>query len=285
MPVSLFIDAMILGGIYSLSSLSLGILLGIIGLVNLGHGAWLLTVPLVVSGLINHSFTGLEPFLYLIVLCLFPICLWYFSAVPAHKGSHSALLYPIVMGVGFISIVQDGISKIIPGGIIELAHLKTGLNLPIVGMVSPKILITVITYLLYFVMFLFLKSSKLGLAIRAMSIDQNTCNFLGINTFKVYLLVFLISSFFAYGAGVAMALIYPLTGSSVLTITVKSLIIVGLCKYFTSIAIVVNAITFALAEQIISYFLGNGVQDLLPYFVLVIMLNIRPWRKIEKTTN
>ncbi|MBI9105266.1 MAG: branched-chain amino acid ABC transporter permease [Spirochaetales bacterium] len=117
--------------------------------------------------------------------------------------------------------------------------------------------------------------TKFGLGIRAIASNTATAGLLGINTNKMFALVFAIAGALAGMAGVLLGLkynVYPTMGN------------IGLKAFIASVfgglgsvrGAIVGAIVIGVTEVMVSGYLSSGLRDLITFALLIIILLIKP---------
>jgi branched-chain amino acid transport system permease protein len=210
----------ILNGLYFaafifLISLGLNIILGVMGILNLAHGslyaigafmaAWLivalgkgapifLVYPALISGLVLAAFFGLF--------------MEYFLIRPMYKR---ALEYQLLITFGALLVLED-IIKMIWGGEAYYASrpFDTLGKVHILGNSYPAYFLLVMTLALVIglLIWLFMARTKIGIMLRAISLDREMAIALGLNVHKLGTFAFVLG---AGLAGFAGALVVPTT--------------------------------------------------------------------------
>ena len=117
--------------------------------------------------------------------------------------------------------------------------------------------------------------TKFGLGIRAIASNSSTAGLLGINTNKMFALVFAIAGALAGMAGVLLGLkynVYPTMGN------------IGLKAFIASVfgglgsvrGAIVGAIVIGVTEVMVSGYLNSGLRDLITFALLIAILLVKP---------
>lgn len=121
-----------------------------------------------------------------------------------------------------------------------------------------------------------LNRTSLGRAIRAVAQDEIGAQLLGIDLGRVYRLTFALSSALAALAGAALLFMfpsYPTVGLKPLYIAWTVVILAGLGNVGGAI---VGGFVVALLQTTTSYFLGTAWEDVVPFFLIILILIVRP---------
>lgn len=125
-------------------------------------------------------------------------------------------------------------------------------------------------------LFLFLKKTLTGATIEAVAQDRHGAALMGIDTNRVSMLVFAISSGMAAAAAALIAsinLIYPSMG---LTYNLKAFAVIVLGGMGSVPGAIVGAYILAFAEAFGGAYISSAYQDVIAFGLLVIILTVRP---------
>src|SRR5579872_449462 len=130
--VNIFIQGALLGGFYSLFAIGLSLSFGIMRLVNIAHGDFIVLAAYV--GMVAVQSTGLSPFLSLVIVVPVMFLLGYALQRGLLNFTLSGgLLPPLLVTFGISVIIQNGLLQgfgaydhRLQQGAIETASLQTG---------------------------------------------------------------------------------------------------------------------------------------------------------------
>jgi len=232
--LNVFIQGSLLGGIYALFAIGLSMSFGIMRLVNIAHGDFI-----VLSGyvaLVVTQSTGLDPFSSLAIVVPVMFVLGYaLQRGLLNQTLTGGLLPPLLATFGISIIIQNGLLQgfgaydhRLQEGAIETAsiHLPGGID---VG-VYPLLVFAVAVFSIASLQFLFYRTG-LGRAFRAVSDDADTAELMGIDNRKLYALALGIAMIFTAIAGVLFGIrtiFDPAAGPIRLILAFEAVIIGGL---------------------------------------------------------
>ena len=232
--LNILIQGTLLGGIYALFAIGLSMSFGIMRLVNIAHGDFI-----VLSGyvaLIVTQATGLDPFSSLVVVVPVMFGLGYaLQRGLLNQTLSGGLLPPLLVTFGISIIIQNGLLQgfgaydhRLQEGPIETAslHLPGGID---VG-VYPLLVFAVAVFAIASLQVLFYHTG-LGRAFRAVSDDADTAELMGIDNRKLYALALGIAMVFTAIAGVLFGIrtiFDPAAGPIRLILAFEAVIIGGL---------------------------------------------------------
>lgn len=176
-----------------------------------------------------------------------------------------------VMGDNLVIIAFTGRFRIFPVNFPSESIQIFGSN---VGLVD--ILIFVVSMLALLAVELIIRKTKLGLAIRSASYSLEATSLMGVDTFKLILWIFLIAGSLAGVAGTLLGAKYTAYPSLGTFYTNKAFI----CAVFGGLGslpgAVVGALILGVSEAMISAYVSTSLRDLFAYFLLIVILLIRP---------
>jgi branched-chain amino acid transport system permease protein len=200
------IDAAALGSLYALVALGIGLIFGIMRLINFAHGdfimlgAYALIVPS--SAVTATLWIGAWPTPLLIgAICLVVILIALASERLAFRPVRTAAPAVLLITSFALSFFFENLVIMVYGGRPKAVNLWAELAGPILlgGIRIPKLqLITIaVTILLLLLLVLFLKRTPIGVAMRAASEDFGMARLLGVRANRVIAAAFAISGFLA----------------------------------------------------------------------------------------
>jgi branched-chain amino acid transport system permease protein len=232
--LNIFVQGGLLGGIYALFAIGLSMSFGIMRLVNIAHGDFI-----VLSGyvaLVVTQSTDLDPFSSLVIVVPVMFALGYaLQRGLLNQTLSGGLLPPLLVTFGISIIIQNGLLQgfgaydhRLQEGAIETASLRLpgGIDVGI----FPLLVFAVAVFSIASLQFLFYRTG-LGRAFRAVSDDADTAELMGIDNRKLYALALGIAMVFTAIAGVLFGIrtiFDPAAGPIRLILAFEAVIIGGL---------------------------------------------------------
>lgn len=130
--------------------------------------------------------------------------------------------------------------------------------------------------LLLFLVDVFLKRTMTGKSIRAVASNAELCNIYGLNSNKIILVAFAISSTLAGTVGILSAMdtnMTPTFGFDLLLYGIVAMIIGGVGNTFGSIA---GALLVSTAQHLAAYYIDTNWMDAVTYVILILFLIWKP---------
>ena len=279
--ISILLSGISLGGQYALIAIGYTMVYGILRLINFAHGD-----VFMVAGLMMVYLSASLPLAAAIpLMIILTVLLGFIIERAAYKPLRTAPRMSVMISAIGVSYLLQNLATYITGGLArpypEISFLKKSfaigsLNIKIITLLTP-----VLTILLVIALVIFIKHTKTGMAMRAVSKDFDTARLMGVKVNSVITVTFIIGSFLA---GVGSILYFTNYGQVSPTIgampglkafvaavfggigsipgAVLGAYIIGVCesliKANDSIAIFSNAFTFALLIVVL-LFKPNGM--------------------------
>jgi branched-chain amino acid transport system permease protein len=272
-------SGLLVGGVYALAALGLSICWGVLNILNIAHGEFLMLGCVAAYGV--YAFTGINPFL--IVLVIVPIFFGFsylFEKILIRpmrgKTETETLVASILVTLGAALVIEDVTAffwgKSFTGIPYSMASLKVG------GVVIPLIRLSILIFILALTWMIqvYLKRSYTGKAIQAITQNREGARVVGINIIGISMVTFIIGSVLASIAGVFYVVLYSMTPYMGLALTVKYMCIVvlgGLGSLFGSLA---GGVILGVTEAIVGYYFGSDWSPTVAYMALVLILLLRP---------
>ncbi len=277
--VQLLIGGILQGGIYALGAFGLSLIFGVLRVLNVAHGDFL-----VLGGLGTYWLYvtfGLSPFLAIvIVLPVFALA----GAVAERllirpiraRTAHEFLVASILVTLGLALAIEDvgAFSMVQPvkGIDYSLAPIRVGtIVISTLRLVSLGVILT-----LALALHAFLRKSLQGKAIRAVIEDREGAMLAGIDVLAVSRNTFAIGIALTAVAGVFFITIIPVEPHLGIPLTLKYLSIIVLGGIGNLPGTLLGAVILAVSESLVGFWMGAEWSVTVAFVLLVAILLIRP---------
>lgn len=277
--VDLAVSSILLGGFYAAMAYGLGLIFGVLRVVNLTHGGMIMAAAYMTWVLFRT--VGIDPYLSIpIVMAAFFVFgaamykgLVRFLPRGAAGGVQSLLLlfglWLLMRNVAYL--LFRGNTHSIQTGYATSSISILGTSIPITRLVVFVLAIGVLVLL-----HVLLTRTYTGKAIRAVAQNPESCTLVGIDVERIYMLTFGIGTALAGLGGLFVATIFgfnPETGAVEL---LKSFVVVVLGGLGSVLGIAVGALVLAVAESFSILFLPSFLTAAVGFVLLVLVLVFRP---------
>jgi branched-chain amino acid transport system permease protein len=277
--IDLAVSAVLLAGLYAIMAYGLGLIYGVLRVVNLAHGGIIMAGAYLAWVL--HGWIGLDPYLaiplvvpaaFLAGMAMYRFLVRHLPRGPAGGPASLLLLFGVWLVLRNVAyLLFSGNDQTIRTEYstrsVKLLGTWVSVNrLAVLG-------IAVVTPLL---LHLLLKRTYLGRAIRAVAQNADSCTLVGVNVERIYTVTFGIGTALAGLAGLLSATIFsfnPGYGSGEL---LKSFVVVVLGGLGSVVGIGVAALILAVVEVFAILVLPSYLTAAVGFVMLVLVLVLRP---------
>lgn len=272
------IQGVLLGGLYALFAAGLSLIFGVMRLVNLAHGDFIVVAAYTILLVGDHL--GLDPFAAALIALPVLFAVGYaLQHLLLNRTFGRDLLPPLLVTFGLSIIIQNGLLQLfsadsvrLRSGTIETASIALGGGIA-VGVVPLLTLISAIAVIM-FLNFVFY-STTIGQAFRATSDDLEVAQLMGIDVGRI----FAIAMGLAF-AVIAIAALYvglranfdPTIGPARLLYAFEAVIIGGLGSFWGTLA---GGIVLGVAQTIGAH-INPEWQILSGHLAFLVVLVLRP---------
>ncbi len=273
--LQLLVDGILVGAIFALVAYGMALVWGVMNLINVAQGEFVLLGGYVVYFLAQAGMPALlaVPFGAIAVAGL---C-WTLYRVVIFRVVDKDLFTSILATFGLSILIQQLANQWFGSDVLTVESGLGSLFLAhrMVTVSEIKVVAFVGTVLLAVLLVWFLRRSRLGQAIRATAQNPRAARILGIDTDRVYAATFAINGAICGAAGglVAMTwIIYPYAG---LSYTVRSFMIVVAAGLGNLAGVVAAGTGLGIAENYAGFLLGAQYQTAFVFSLLVVILVTR----------
>jgi branched-chain amino acid transport system permease protein len=286
--VQQMVNGITIGAFYSLVALGYTMVYGVLKLINFAHGdlfmwgAYLGFTGLNVAlGIVGQN----TPWVILPVITLVMVTVALAGVLVdrvAYRPLRSAgRLAPVISALGVAFILQslarnaygaswntypEGITP--TGGIVLQGGVRIGVM---------QIIVLVTSFLLMGALYLFVQRTRLGTAMRAVSLDHDTSRLMGINVDRIIAIVFLIGPGLGGVAGMIVALYYGSFDFTLgWTFGLKAFIAAILGGIGNIPGAMLGGMLLGIVESLGAGYLSPQWKDVIAYAILILILIFRP---------
>ncbi|NUU35926.1 branched-chain amino acid ABC transporter permease [Pseudomonas sp. C2B4] len=275
--INTLLQGMLLGGLYAMFAVGLSLMFGIMRLVNIAHGDFIVLASYLALMVVNHL--GFSPLASLMIVVPVMFCFGYLlQRGLLNRTLGQDILPPLLVTFGLSIIVQNVLlqffsadSQKLSQGDLEVASV--GFGSLSVG-IMPLMVFGGALLIIGGLQLLFYKTA-LGRAFRATSDDQQTARLMGVNNAHIFGLAMALAMAVVSIAGVFLAIrtsFDPTVGPARLLYGFEAVIIGGLGSLWGTLAGgVILGIAQALGAKI-----DPGWQILAGHLVFLLILVVRP---------
>ncbi len=274
---SSLIVGVLLGGMFSLTAVGLSLVLGVLRLVNLAHGEFLVVGAY--AGFYLLSVAGIDPLLGLPViaagLALAAAPLYRYLIAPlAGRGAEA----PMMTMFGVLIVLQNLFLLVFHADTrsIETSYSTAALSLGTVSVGRIYVIGFVISVTAVALIHLLVTRTEFGRDLRASSEDPTAAAIVGVNVRRVHMLTFALGAACAGAGGTLSGLAFSFTPSSGASYLLNSFAVVVLGGLGSVLGTLVAGITIGVVQSLGGVLLGDGYRDAVALVLFLVVLTVRP---------
>lgn len=277
------------GSIYALIALGYTMVYGIAKMLNFAHGDVIMVGAYTLS--VSASMLGISPYLGVLASIVFCAVLGVVLEKVAYKPlRNSSPLAVLITAIG-VSYFLQSLALLIFGSqqqkVASVIHIPS-IYLGSIELTGESIVTLGVTIIIMIALTLFIKKTKTGRAMLALSEDRGAAQLMGINVNRTISITFAIGSGLAAVAGVLFVSSYgfvgPYTGSLP---GIKAFVAAVLGGIGSIPGAMLGGILLGVIESFAQAYISTQLSDAIVFGVLILVLLVRPAgllgrKKIEK---
>lgn len=277
--VQIIISGLLLGGIYALISIGLNIIFGVIKIVNLAHGDFLMMA--MYAAFFLFTLQGIDPFVGIVIIfpafVLFGVFIFRVIIKPL-LGSAETEVNTIIATAGLGFVLQNLALMLWKSDIRAMETSMTGKSYEILGVMLSSgrtwafVVCLIVALLLYYV----LMYTKIGTHIRAVSQDTDAATLMGINVDKIYTLTFAMGIGLVGVAGAIIAPTYNMYPTIGIYFNTMAFIIVVLGGLGSFTGALIGGLIIGLVEAFAGVLASAELAQVFALLIFLVILFIRP---------
>lgn len=272
------LDGLVLGGLYALAAVGFSLIFGVLGVVNLSHGAIVL-IGAYLTWFAWHT-TGLDP-----LLCIPPVMAVMFAAGYAYQRGliqlavdRSSLLASMLVTFGVALMLRNALAlafspdfkSISPGWAFSYFRLGalTVDMVRISALLASLALLGALAYVL--------NRTRIGRVIRATAQQELAARLCGVDARHVYAVTFGVSAAFAGASGAILGIVLPFSPPDEANWTMNAFVVVVLGGVGSPSGALLGGLLLGLISTATSQLIGPAFPNVMMFLILVLMLMVRP---------
>lgn len=275
------INALSLGSVYALFALGFTLVFGVLGVINLSHGAIFMLGSYIALSLIERL--AMPLWLAMVMAMLATGCIGmlvdYLILKPlrARNAPHLApMIATIGVAIMFTNLAQGlfgAENQRFPAGVIP----EESLNIGALHVTALQLGIVVISFVLMLALLVVMRRTQIGRALRAIAESPKAAYLLGINVEGLFLLTSFAAAALGGAAGVLVGLsfnaISPFMGQPMLHKGIAVIILGGMGDIRGAL---IGGLFLGFAEVLTVAYLSSDFRDAVAFGLLFLILLIRP---------
>ncbi|MEK6221587.1 MAG: branched-chain amino acid ABC transporter permease [Chloroflexota bacterium] len=277
--IQTLINGILIGGLYAVMMLGFSVIWGVMGVINLAHGDFLM-VGAYMTWVLNKTY-GWEPFVALIVILPLMFLIGYITQYTLinrilEKPHLVALLVTYGLGIAIASTV-----KVIYTANPRITITKFSGYLEFGEVVLPvtKSLVLVAALIMMVGLYIFLQKTRFGKSMRAAAQSKEAARMVGIDINRVYAITFGICIALTGAAGMLISPIGAINPFMGTAWTLKAFAITAMSGLGNIPGALLGGMVLGIVENLLATFvpnIGSGIGIITSYILLVFVLVTKP---------
>lgn len=275
--IQTLILGLLLGGVYALAAAGLSLIFGVMRVINIAHGAFLILAAYITYTV--WDLTGLDPLLAVVITTPIVFALgWLCYRFLISPIRTAPMVSTVLLTFGLALVLEGAMGEIwgnsstaIRPSYVDESFTLGGLFIPKAQLFGGLLAVVVLVAL-----WLVLTKTWLGRAIRAAAINPASAELIGVKVASVAALVFALGIAAAGAGGAITGVLSPFVPGSHYAWIARLLAIVVLGGMGSINGAVLGAVIFGLAESLTSTYVSPIWATSVPYAVVFLVLLLRP---------
>ncbi|MFQ5693702.1 MAG: branched-chain amino acid ABC transporter permease [Nitrospinota bacterium] len=272
------VNGLSIGVIYSLIAIGLTLILGILGVINCAQGEFYMLgafMAFTAQRALGFGYWA-SILVALVTVAILGILFEYLSLKPLRGRHEFTLLLSTIGGSIFLQNTAQIIWGPDPQSIDSPFAHKPILLGGDINITQQRLLIFVLGLVLIGFIALFIKRTKLGMAMRATAKDIGTASLMGVNVGFIFAFTFAFGTALAAAAGSLLGPVLDIGVTMGEWAVIKAFCVVIMGGMGNVPGAILGGLTLGLAENIGIVFFPTGYQDAVGYTILILVLLFRP---------
>ncbi|MBI2370961.1 MAG: branched-chain amino acid ABC transporter permease [Deltaproteobacteria bacterium] len=268
-------NGLLIGSIYGLAALGLTLVWGIMDVVNLAHGEFILVGAYLCYWL--FAGWGISPLVsFALSIPLGVLFGWLVHVVLIRQVVGKPALTTLLLTFGLSILLNNLMLNIFTPDVRMIRWSQQSILVGPLVLPSTRLIAFGIVLLLTAALYLFLERTYPGRGIRALMQDAEAAAALGVNTARILLLSFVIGTIFAVVAGALVSVVLPFEPASALPLAIVAFVVVVVGGLGRPLGAMLGGILVGTVESFTGTFISQAYAPATVSFLLILFLLVRP---------
>jgi branched-chain amino acid transport system permease protein len=271
----ILINGLVLGGLYACVAVGFSLVWGVLNIINMLHGSLIILGAYL--AFFAHAYLGIHPFLALLPVAAL---LFVFGYVLQRGVINRVVSQPVLLTL----VLTFGLDLILYNFMVlgfsatpRRVDLDMG-RLELFGMVMPvdRLAAMALALLLTLLLYLVLRTSRIGRAIVAVRMDRDAAALMGIKVPQIYAITFGIGALMAGAAGTLLAVVYPFSPAMTGLFLGKAFVVCVIGGLGSVPGALAGGIALGLIESVAGVWFGPQNAITAGFVLMLLLLLVRP---------
>ena len=274
------VSGILKGGLYGLIGMGMSLIMGVMGIINLAHGALMMVGMYVTFACFTYA--GIDPYLTIFIsmpsLFLLGMLIQKYTLNPLMEADSILPENQVLMTVGIAMVLTEVARFIFSSDYKSVRTSYSGATFFIGNISFSVALVAAFFIALAFTlcMFWFLLKTDLGRSIRATAQDKDAARLMGVNSKRITILTFGLGSALVAAAGTILMPVYYLFPDIGGPFTRKAFVITILGGLGSTVGAIFGGLTLGLAEAFGATYIGMAYDDMIGLLIFILVLLFIP---------
>lgn len=265
------------GGLLALVAVGFSLVWGVMNIVNLAHGAFVILGAYV--GWEMHKVIGLDPLIGMFIAAAVMFFIGYaVQRLLINQVVNAPIFITLLLTFGLSLVIIQAMNIGFSGNFrsIHTGYAGHAMSIGSVQIPVGRLIAFLIAIAATICLSMFINRTRTGISILATGMDRGTARLMGIRARHVYGLTFGISTALAAMAGVMVGLVGTFNPAAANRFTLLSFVIAVLGGLGNMYGALLGGLLLGLVESWAGLYLSGSWQNAVGFLVLIIVLVVRP---------
>jgi branched-chain amino acid transport system permease protein len=276
--IQLTLFGLVWGGLYALTAHGLNLIYGVMKILNIAHGEFLMLGAYVTFWLLQLA--GVSPLLSVLVAApatfVLGLVIHALIVQPLVRASAGSIVQleqsTLIVFFGVLMVIQNLALVLWTADYRVVEYLGGTVGVGPIRIAGNRVVVLVASLVVTTVLHVFLARTFTGKAIRAVSQDREAGLLVAIDARRVALVAFALGAALAGSAGALVAMIYVITPTMGILFTVKAFTVMVVGGFGRVTGTLMAGLLLGVAESWGAFVLGEGYREAISYVVLVLLI-------------
>jgi len=277
MLLQVLINGILKGGLYALMALGMSLIWGVMDIINIAHGAFIMLGAYTTYWL--FSLVGIDPFVSLVASMAIMFILGYLIQKNIINLVIKAEIFiTLILAFGIEIFINNSAMLMWTSDVRKVKVSYAAANFNFLGATIPDVRLVafILAIIISIILFIILNKTRLGRAIRATSQDIDAARLSGVKVANIYAITFGIGTALAAAAGTLWAILFPISPTMGGHLTLKSFVVTIIGGLGTMMGPIVGGLALGIIESLGTNWFGTTFESLISFTILVLVLIFMP---------
>jgi branched-chain amino acid transport system permease protein len=272
--LKIILDGIMVGALFALAAYGLALVWGVMNVKNLAQGDFVISGGYVSWWLVQHGFPALlgVPIAFVVMWGIGWVVYKLVISRVIERDLFTSLLATFglaIMMAQILNLLFGSDTQSVDLGY-EVLYFFDFIDVPIAKLIGVLMAAALATGVI-----IFMKSSRMGQAIRATAQDARAARVMGIDTEKVYAFTFSLNSAICGAAGAIIVMVWVIQPFYGISYSIRAFVIVTAAGLGNLPGVIAAGLGIGAAEQYGAHIFGIGYQQAIAVLLLLLVLLIR----------